>query len=78
MMSVVPSLTTVSVVVTNASYVSSKSPLGFLTFSLGLSVFLAMGHCYLKTRIQCLIFSTQLVLESVPAFNSAAKKLGAS
>ena len=37
--SVFPSLTTVSVVVTNAFSVSSKYPLVFLTFSLGLSDF---------------------------------------
>ena len=36
-MSVIPSLTTVTVVVTNAFSVSSKSPLVFLNFSLGLS-----------------------------------------
>ena len=38
-MSVFPSLTTMSVVVTNAFSVSSKSPLVFLTFSIGLLYF---------------------------------------
>ena len=42
--SVFPSLITVSVVVTNAFLVSSEPPLFFLTFILGLSDFLAMGH----------------------------------
>ena len=72
-MSVVPSLTTVSVIVTNSFLVLSKYPLIFLTFSLGLLYILEMGHWYFKTWFQCLIFSNRLTLESVPVFNSSAK-----
>ena len=41
--SVVPSLSTISIVVTNAFLVSSKYPLDFLTFSLGAYNFLGNG-----------------------------------
>ena len=50
-MSVFPSLTTVSVVKTNAFLVSSKSPLVFLTFSLGLSDSLGNGPMILDDTI---------------------------
>ena len=42
-MSVVPSLTTVSIVVTNNVFISSKYPLAFLTFSLVVSDFFDNG-----------------------------------
>ena len=46
-----PFLKTVSVVITNAFLVSSKSPLFFLTFSLGLSDYLGNGSMILDYMI---------------------------
>ena len=53
-MSVLPSLTTMSVVVTNEFLVSSKSPLILLNFSLGLSDFLGNGSLILDDMISVL------------------------
>ena len=55
--SVFPSLTTMSVVVTNACLVSSKSPLVFLTFSLGVSYSLGNGKMVLDEMISVLDLS---------------------
>ena len=49
-----PSLTTVSVVVTNAFLVSSKSPLVFITLSLGVSYYLGNGEMVLDDMISVL------------------------
>ena len=53
-MSVFPTLKTVSVVVTNVCLVSSKSPLVFLTFSLGVSYSLGNGQMVLDDMISVL------------------------
>ena len=53
-MSVFPYLTTVSVVVTNDCLVSSKSPLVFLNFSLGVSDYLGNGKMVLGDMISVL------------------------
>ena len=50
-MEVFPYLTTASVVVTNAFLISSKSPLIFLIFSLGLSDYLGNGPMLLDDMI---------------------------
>ena len=64
-MSVLPSLATVSVVATNAFSDSSKSPLLFLTFSLGLSYFFGNGS---------LIFDDMIsVIDLLHPFNSRIK-----
>ena len=53
-MSVFPSLTTVSVVVINNSLISSKYPLVFLNFSLGVSYYLGNGKIVLGDLIPVL------------------------
>ena len=53
-MSVFPSLTTVSVLVTNDFSVSSKSPLVFLTVILGLSDLLGNGSLIFEEMISVL------------------------
>ena len=50
-MSLFPPLTTLSVVATNSFLVSSKYPLVFLTFSLGLSYSLGNGQMILYDMI---------------------------
>ena len=52
--SVLTSLTTVSVVVTNAFLVSSKFPLVYLTFSLGVSDSLVNGQMVLDGMVSVL------------------------
>ena len=69
-MSLFPSLTTVSVVATNAFSVSSKYPLVFLTVILGLSYFFGNGSLIFEDMISVLIFSTRLTTKSKSAYNS--------